>query len=243
MIRDVGGGAVAMQALNFPERQAVPFPGWAGPLVVRETPTKFLVVPGPGGGPRLQARARFHPEYPVASDEFVADPASRAGLFFPPEYDETVVLGSGFEVLVAFFQPFPGPWAGDVVWRVYDLLRDCGVRLTTTPPAKYPSKYGVCAVARQIPQHPSGPAAGMAPVADWATPDNGAVYRANSVYVLAANDALVTALRVAHEVLHGLGEPHDDVRGSVMYGPMLTTNARVLPATAARVRQRTGRFQ
>jgi hypothetical protein len=236
VIADLGNGLVKMQAGPFPELRLAPFGNdYRGPLAVRETPTKFVL----GGAGRLQVRARYAASYPVV--------AEWAGLAWPPDdLDESIVFGGGYTVFVAVENPFPGPWAGNVVWRMYERLAACNVRLTTRRPNDLPVSYGQCVVSTTLAAVPDGPflrSGGGALTDRFALPwDEGERNSVRVVYVVALRDWAQTASDAVHEILHGFGEQHDQTPGSVMYDKFNDPNSRVLPETAARVRLRTGRF-
>lgn len=148
---------------------------------------------------------------------------------------DPVSFGWGWPLVLSFERPYDAAWQLAVVRRVFELLDGCWCRVTDSRPNDWPSKYGVCVVGADISVMGR---AGYAPVGDFALPDNGAVCRANCVYGTAFLDPAMTAAVAAHELLHGLGLPHDNVPGSLMNGDVLGPASRVLPAARQLVADR-----
>lgn len=236
MIVSLGNGLVKAQAGPFPELRFAPFGNdYRGSVVVRETPAHFVI----GGMDLIQLRPRFAVGYPVV--------AQWAGIPWPPDdVDESLTFGGGYPVFVSMENVPPGPWVGDVMWRMYDRLKDCNVKLTTLRPNALPVSYGQCVISGTLKAVPGSPFLGSdggAMTNDFALPYSEAQKNdVRAVYVVATKDWPQTASNAVHEILHGFGEQHDQTPGSVMYDKFNDPTSHVLPATAARVRLRTGRF-
>lgn len=223
MIRSRPDGTVVLQACDFPEVVVRPFPDFSGPLHVRETPTTFQV----SDGQRLVYYHRFVRGCPEAHR------GTRP--VFPADLDDTIVLGRGFPLVVTAETGTPkGAWLGDLVWRVHELLRSCGVQVRTTRPPLTPGDYGTVHVV-------SGPL--WKPELTGLTADRFPTTRQPDgftprVCTVRANvNPVLTAGIVVHECLHAWGLDHtdpakrpDDVRHS-FWPP-----ARVWPEDEAHIR-------
>lgn len=240
MLQDLGRGILRLQGPGGPVTDLQPFgPNWTGPFSLQEKAADFIIGAGRGGGPRCQMRRRFLPGYPVFYDGFLApDPEhDRGGLVFPPEIAANViVLGSGFPLYLPFEQPYSGPWAGDVAYRVFELFKDCGVQITTYRPDAYPGDYGTVVVGCRMSWIGT---VGSAPTENFAQSPNHNY--PETVYTSSALDVRLAAALIAHEACHGFGRRHVADPGNIMHDPPFPSSV-LSEADRAAVRLRTKPF-
>lgn len=219
MIRDVRFGVFELDGalqLAFPGFPGRPDTDYTGPLGTAETASLGIVWPLAGGGPRRLVVKRFTNPVQRLEDGFVpgVPVESRAGLAFETFRDQPLSFGSGFPLVLWFVRPYPGGWAGDVTRAVYEILRNCGVRVCTEPPDAPPGDYGVVAIGAATAW--SG-GAGTDPAAVRFPTRRGGGTTVMMLQTAFPNDVGQTAAGAAHEAGHGwLGPDHSTEPGNLM---------------------------
>lgn len=217
MIRDEGGGYVELQGPGGLLNTIQPFgSSWTGPFAMTEVPDEFWIGAGRGGGPRFQRRSRFLPGYPqTAGDVFLADPNDRSGVVFP---GAAVVCGpltfypeAKFRFFLQLENPYPGAWAGDVVYLVAQILAGLGIQVANRRPDDFPGFYleGVVGLKTTW-LKAAGTTFAYYPKAKnpW-TP--------LTVVFTGSNDPGAAAVGICHELGHFfLGPDHTAIAGNIM---------------------------